>query len=269
MAIGLEKGMLLAIDVGNTNLNVGVFEGNRLKSTWRIATEPRRMADEYGLVLTSILQLKGVSPSNITDACLCSVVPPLTSIIEETCKSYLNVTPLTVSAGIKTGVPIQYQNPRDVGADRVADAVAAHQLYGTPAIVVDFGTATVFDAISQEGEYLGGAIAPGISVAAESIFLSASQLRRVELVAPESAIGRNTVSSIQSGLILGHVGLVEGMVKRFKKELGREAKVVATGGLAHLIAQQTDIFDDVNEDLTLIGLRMIYEMNRDHSQGGE
>ncbi len=269
MALGMEIGMLLAIDVGNTNVNLGVFEGISLKATGRIATELRRMPDEYGLLITSILQLKGIAPSNITDACLCSVVPPLTSTLEEMCKSYINVTPLTVSAGVKTGVPILYQNPRDVGADRVADAVAAFQLYGGPVIVVDIGTGTVFDAVSREGEYLGGAIAPGISVAAEALFLNASQLHRVELEAPKSAIGRSTATSIQSGLIFGFVDLVEGMVKRFKQELGAEAKVVATGGMAHLIADQTDIFADVNEDLTLIGLRMIYEMNNDQIQEGK
>lgn len=259
--------MLLAIDIGNTNVTLGVFEGRQLKSTWRIATEPRRMADEYGLLITDFLRLEEIKPSDITDVCLCSVVPPLTATLEDMCNKYLNVTPLTVSTGVKTGVPILYQNPRDVGADRVVDAVAAFHLYSGPVIVVDFGTATVFDAISPQGEYLGGAIAPGINVAAESLFLSTSQLRRVELEAPKAAIGRNTVASVQSGLIFGYVDLVEGMVKRFKAELGSAAKVVATGGMARLMATQTHIFDTVNEDLTLIGLRLIHEMNRDDTSG--
>ncbi len=255
--------MLLAIDIGNTNITLGVFEGQDLKSTYRVATDQRRMPDEYGLQLNSLLPLKGVNPQDITDACLCSVVPPLTPTLEEVCESYFKVSPLIVSAGVKTGIRILYDNPRDVGADRVVDAVAAFRLYGSPVIIVDFGTATVFDAVSREGDYLGGAIAPGLNVAAESLFLSTSQLRRVELTPPKSAIGRNTIASIQSGLLLGHVGMVEGMVARFKAELGREARVVATGGLAPVIARETQIFDIVNPDLTLIGLRMIHEMNSD------
>ena len=257
--------MLLAIDIGNTNLTMGVFDGKRLKSTWRVATDQRRLADEYGLLVSSILPLKGVNPESITGACLCSVAPTLTPTFEEMCSSYFNVSPLTVSAGIKTGVRILYDNPRDVGADRIVDAVAALHLYGGPVIVVDFGTATVFDAISADGEYMGGAIAPGINVSAEALFLSTSQLRRVELTAPKSAIGRNTVASLQSGLLLGHVGLVEGMVARFKREMGENAQVVATGGLAGVIAKETKVFDVINPDLTLMGLRIIYENNRGES----
>ena len=253
--------MLLAIDIGNTNVNLGVFDGPVLKSTWRIASDARRLADEYGLLVSSILPLKGISPDEITDACLCSVVPPLTPIFEEVCTSYFKVVPLVVSSGVETGVDILYDNPRDVGADRIVDAVAAFRLYGGPVIVVDFGTGTVFDAVSREGNYLGGAISPGINVAAEALFLSTSQLRRIELTAPKSAIGRNTVASLQAGLLLGYVGLVEGMVARFKTELGHDARVVATGGLAELIAKETEIFDAINPDLTLIGLRMVHEMN--------
>ena len=255
--------MLLAIDIGNTNLTLGVFEGQHLESTWRLATDPRRLADEYGLLLSSILSLKGIKPEDISGACLCSVAPTLTTTLEEVCRSYFKVSPLTVSSGVKTGVRILYDNPRDVGADRIVDAVAALQLYGGPVIIVDFGTATVFDAVSHDGEYLGGAIAAGINVSAEALFLSTSQLRRVDLTPPNSAIGRNTVASLQSGLLLGHVGLVEGMVARFQKEMGLEARVVATGGLAEVIARETRIFDAVNLDLTLIGLRMVYEMNRE------
>lgn len=254
--------MLLAIDIGNTNITLGVFDERRLVSTWRISTDTRRLPDEYGLLVSSILPLKGVSPEDVTDACLCSVAPTLTATFEEVCKSFFKVNPLIVSAGVKTGVSILYDNPRDVGADRIADAVAAYRLYGGPVIIVDFGTATVFDAISRDGEYMGGSLAPGVGVAADALFLSTSQLRRVELTPPESAIGRNTVAALQSGLILGHVGLVEGMVTRFKREMGEESRVVATGGLAEIIAQETKVFDDINPDLTLIGLRFIYEMNR-------
>lgn len=253
--------MLLAIDIGNTNVNLGVFEGQNLRCTWRVATDQRKMADEYGSMLSSILSLRGVRPEDITEACLCSVAPTLTGTFEEVCENYFHVRPLTVSGGVKTGVRILYDNPRDVGADRIVDAVAALRLYGGPVIIVDFGTATVFDAVSHDGEYMGGAIAAGINVAAESLFLSTSQLRKVELTPPNAAIGRNTVNSLQSGLLLGHVGLVEGMVARFKKEMGKGTRVVATGGLADMIAKQTDIFDAVNLDLTLIGLRMVYEMN--------
>ena len=263
MTAGFQrKPMLLAIDIGNTNLTLGVFEGTRLKSTWRLATDPRRMVDEYALLVSNVLSLKGIAPGDISAACMCSVAPVLTATLEEVCNSYFKVKPLTVSSGVKTGVRILYDNPRDVGADRIADAVAALQLYGGPLIIVDFGTATVFDAISRDGDYLGGAIAAGINVAADALFLNTSQLRRVELTPPKSAIGRNTVASMQSGLLLGHVGLVEGMVARFQSEMGGDARVVATGGLAEVIAKETGIFDAVNPDLTLIGLRLIYEMNR-------
>ena len=254
--------MLLAMDIGNTNVTLGVFDEERLVSTWRIATDQRRLPDEYSQLVSSILPLKGVQTGDISGACLCSAVPPLTPTFEEVCKSFFKVNPLVVSAGVKTGVSILYDNPRDVGADRIADAVAAYRLYGGPVIIVDFGTATVFDAISRDGEYLGGSLAPGIGVSADALFLSTSQLRRVELTPPKCAIGKNTVAALQSGLLLGHVGLVEGMVARFKGEMGQESRVVATGGLAEIIAHETNVFDDVNEDLTLIGLRMIYEMNQ-------
>ena len=261
--------MLLAIDIGNTNITVGVFQGDRLRATWRITSDVQRTADEYGLMFRNLLALRSIDHSEITAGCICSVVPPLTPTMEQVCHDYFAVTPLTVGTGTKTGVQIRYDNPRDVGADRVADAVAALNLYGGPVIVVDFGTGTVFDAVSDQGEYLGGAIAPGLRVAAESLFTSTSQLRRVNLVAPSSAIGKNTVSAMQAGLVLGYVGLVEGMVRRFKEELGSHAKVVATGGQADLIAGETRVFDFVNKDLTLVGLRMIYDMNRGATEGDE
>ena len=257
-----NNSMLLTLDIGNTNTTLGVFHDAELKATWRLATDPRRMPDEYGLLLNNLLPLKGVHLSDISDVALCSVVPPLIPVFEEVCQTYFKTVPLVVGAGVKTGVRILYDNPRDVGADRVVDAVAAYQLYGGPIIIVDFGTATVFDAVSQEGDYLGGAIAPGLNMAAEALFLNTSQLRRVEMVHPNSAIGKNTVASMQSGLVLGYAGLVEGMVRRFKAEFDDQAKVVATGGLAHLMAQEVSVFDVVNPDLTLVGLRLIYEMNQ-------
>ena len=253
--------MLLVLDIGNTNVTLGVFDGPALKSTWRLATDARRMPDEYGFFMSNIMSYRGVQPSDITGACICSVVPPLIPTFEEVCRNYFAVQPLTVSAGVKTGISIQYDSPRDVGTDRVADAVAALKLYGGPVIVVDFGTATVFDAVSADGKYLGGALAPGINLSADALYQSTSQLRRVELVPPATAIGKNTVAAMQSGLIFGYIGLVEGMVARFKNELGPEAKVIATGGLAELMARETTVFDAVNPDLTLLGLRMIYDLN--------
>ena len=254
--------MLLTIDIGNTVVTLGVFDGTRLTTTLRVATDTRRLADEYGVILTNLLRLKGVDRSQITAACLCSVVPPLTLVLTEVCSSFFGASPLVVSAGVRTGLRILYDNPRDVGADRIADAVAAIDLYGTPLVIVDLGTATVFDAISREGEYLGGAIAPGINLAADSLFFNTSQLRRVELVAPKTAIGRSTISSLQSGLVLGYAGLVSTMVQRFKDEIGTDAKVIGTGGLVNVISQEAPVFDDINQDLTLVGLRLIYQLNQ-------
>ena len=254
--------MLLTMDVGNSMVNLGVFDDERLVANLRVSTDARRSADEYGLMLRDLLSLNGIDRSVITDVCMCSVVPPLTGVFEELSQTYFHVNPLIVTAGVRTGLQINYDNPRDVGADRIVDAVAAIELYGPPIIIVDFGTATVFDAVSRDGIYLGGAISPGINVAAEALFLNTSQLRRVELVAPESAIGQNTTEALQSGLVLGYAGLVTGLVGRFKKELGEDAKVVGTGGLAGIMSKVADVFDDINPDLTLIGLRLIYGKNR-------
>ena len=253
--------MLLALDIGNTSISVGVFQGDKLKATWRIATDTARMPDEYGLLLSQLLPLRGISPAEITAVALCSVVPPLTPSFVEVSEAYFGSTPMVVGSGTKTGIRVMYDNPRDVGADRIVDAAAALSLYGGPAIIVDFGTATVFDAVSQAGEYLGGALAPGVSVAADSLFHSTSQLRRVELVKPPTAIGKNTVHAMQSGLVLGYSEMVKGMVARFDDELGGGAKVIATGGLASVIEKEVDVFDAVDPNLTLTGLRLIHEMN--------
>ena len=262
--------MLLALDIGNTMVTIGVFGGvfdgadggGGLVSTMRAATDARRSADEYGLLLTSLLRLNGIGPEAITDVCLCSVVPPLTGVFEGVAAGYFGVSPLTVTGGTRTGLEIAYDNPRDVGADRIADAVAAKERYGYPTIIVDFGTATVFDVLSAEGVYLGGAIAPGISVAAEALFLNTSQLRRVELAAPRSAIGQNTTAALQSGLVLGYAELVKGLAGRIQGELGGAATIVATGGLADVISRETGIFDYIDPNLTLNGLRRIYQLNR-------
>ena len=263
--------MLLAIDVGNTNVTMGVFREEELVATWRLATDTRRLPDEYALLIRSLLPLKGVDPQDIGSIAICSVVPPLTQVFEELSNTYFGFRPLVVGTGTRTGVRILYENPRYVGADRVVDAAAAFSIYGGPVIVVDFGTATVFDAISQDGDYLGGAIASGINLTAEALYERTSQLRRVELVPPKTAIGRNTAASIQSGILFGHVGMVEAMVHRFKAEIGEDTSVVATGGMAPLIQKETSIFDAVNLDLTLVGLRLIYELNADakNAHGGE
>ena len=254
--------MLLTLDIGNTNITLGVFQDKELKATWRIATDTARMPDEYGVMLTQLLPLRGVSLSDITAVSMCSVVPPLTPSFVELSETYLGVTPLVVGSGTRTGIRILYDNPRDVGTDRIADAAAALELYGGPAIIVDFGTATVFDAVTKDGDYLGGALAPGISVAADALFHSTSQLRRVELLGPATAIGKNTIHATQSGLVLGYAEMVKGMVVRFDRELGGGAKVIATGGMAALIEKEAPIFDAVDPNLTLSGLRIIHQLNR-------
>jgi len=254
--------MLLAIDVGNTGIAFGVFEGETMRATWNIATDLNKTADEYAVLLLNLLPREGLVLSDIDHAIIASVVPPLEPIFEELSRRYLGTSPLVVGPGVKTGVRICTDNPREVGADRVVNAVAAHRLYGGPLIVIDFGTATTVDAISKEGEYLGGAIAPGIGIAAEALFERASKLPRIELIPPEHAIGRNTVTAMQSGIMFGYVGLIESLVARIRRELGGKTRVVATGGLAKVIAGETKVVDVVNPHLTLIGLRLIHEMNR-------
>jgi type III pantothenate kinase len=266
--------MLLAIDIGNTNVTIGAFDGERLVASWRVATNARKMADEYTLELNGLLPMKGVPVESIRDVSMCSVVPPLTGVFVDVVRHLFNTEPLVVGAGTRTGVKVMYDNPRDVGADRVVDTAAAYQRYGGPAIVVDFGTATVFDAIASDGTYLGGAISPGLHIAAESLFLNTSQLRRVELQRPQSAIGKNTVHAMQSGLVFGYIGLVEAMVQRFKDEMDAPtAKVIATGGLASLMSQETSVVDVVDEDLTLRGLQYVHALNAvaadDASPGGQ
>ncbi|MBI4771426.1 MAG: type III pantothenate kinase [Chloroflexi bacterium] len=253
--------MLLAIDVGNTNITLGLYNGQTLGSRWRLATAHERMPDEYGLQLIGLLQHAGRLPSEVSAVVLASVVPPLTGAIVQACANYLGCQPLVVDAGVRTGVRVRYDDPRAVGADRIVDAAAVQHLYGGPACIVDFGTGTTFDAISKEGDYLGGAIAPGIGIAAEALFQRTARLTRVDLVRPPSAIGRNTVHSLQSGLLFGYVGLVEGMVARFREELGPEMKVIGTGGLAEVIVRETDAIQIVAPWLTLDGLRIVWDLN--------
>lgn len=254
--------MLLALDIGNTNIVAGVFQGEELRATWRMATSVHRTADEYAIVLLGLLQNKGVSVGEIKEVVICSVVPPLTETFEKLAREYCGVAPLVVEAGVKTGVRIQMENPREVGADRIVNAAAAHRLYGGPLIVIDLGTATTFDAVSKEGDYLGGAIAPGIGIAAEALFQRTAMLPRVEMVRPPRAIGKNTVAAMQSGIIFGYSGLIEGVVSRIKREMGGQVKVVATGGLAGIMAKDSPVIDVVNPDLTLYGLRLVHEINK-------
>jgi type III pantothenate kinase len=254
--------MLLCIDLGNTNITFGLYAADQLQGHWRINTDHHKMPDEYGVLFLNLLALDGHQPPGVSGICLCSVVPPLTGTLEEMCHTYFGQAPLIVDAGVKTGVNIRYDNPREVGADRVVDAAAAFRLFGGPACVVDFGTATTFDAISREGDYLGGAIAPGIRIAAEALFSRAAKLPRIDLVRPPRAIGSNTVHSMQSGLIYGYVGLVEGMVARFRAELGDDMRVIGTGGLAEIIARETQVIQEVDPWLTLKGLRIVWEINQ-------
>ena len=254
--------MLLAIDVGNTNITLGLYDGDDLGPRWRLATDHDRMPDEYGITLVSLLQHAGFSAKDVHAIAMASVVPPLNGTFEQACEKYLGQKPLVVDTGVKTGVRVRYDDPKQVGADRVVDAAAVQKLYGGPACSVDFGTATTFDAISEEGDYLGGAIAPGIGIAAEALFQRAAKLPQVDLHRPPSAIGRNTVHSMQSGLLFGYVGLVEGMVARFRAELGPKMKVIGTGGLAEIIAQETKVIDIIAPWLTLDGLKIVWELNQ-------
>jgi type III pantothenate kinase len=255
--------VLLAVDVGNTTVTLGVFERITLRATWRFSTDVGKLSDEYGVLISGLLSHEGITSDDIDAAVMGSVVPDLDPVFEAVCSRYFQVRPLVVATGVRTGLRIVYDTPRDVGVDRVADAVAALHLYGPPPmVIVDMGTGTVFDGINGEGDYVGGAIAPGLGIAAEALFQRAAKLHRVELTRPKAAVGGNTVAAIQSGLVFGYVGLVEGIVARFKEELGAETKVIGTGGYADLIARETDVIDTVNMDLTLEGLRLIYEMNR-------
>jgi type III pantothenate kinase len=255
--------MLLAFDIGNTSIHIGLWDGDRLVDTWRVGVEREKLPDEYGVLLMSLLDINKIDPAAVTACIIGCDVPPLIPTFEQVCRKFFRVEPLLVGYGLRTGVRILYDNPRQLGADRIIDAVAASRLYGTPVIIVDFGTATVFDGVNEHGEYLGGAIAPGIGIASEALFSRAAMLYRVQLERPPAAIGKNTIHAMQSGIIFGYVGLVEGLVARFKQELGGNPTVVATGGLAPLIASETTCIDIVNGELTLIGLRLIYDLNTD------
>lgn len=256
--------MLLAIDIGNTNIKLGVYQGAELRHSWRLKSDAQKMPDEYGVLLTSLLAMAGLSTHDLQQAAICSSVPPLVGTFSEVCQRFCDITPLVVGAGIKTGMKVLYEDPRAVGADRIAGAVAArHKYSGGPIIIADCGTASVFDAVTRDGEYLGGAIAPGMQLSADALVSRTAMLRRIEMVSPKGAIGRNTVHAMQSGIIFGYVGLVKELVNRFKSELGEDSQVIGTGGLAPVIARAGDVFDALEPDLTLEGLRLIHEMNQD------
>ncbi|MDN4070677.1 type III pantothenate kinase [Paenibacillus sp. FSL R5-0407] len=254
--------MFLVVDVGNTNIVLGIYRGRELLHHFRIGTNRQSTVDEYGVLIYDLFQMSKIDVREIEGVIISSVVPPLMHVLEELCEKYLHRKPLIVGPGIKTGLNLRYENPREVGADRIVNAVAAIEQYGGPLVVVDFGTATTFDCVDAKGNYLGGAIVPGIGISTEALYQRASKLPRIELEKPKKVIGRNTVHAMQAGIIFGYAGQVDGIVERIRREMEAEPKVIATGGLAELIASEASSIQEVNPWLTLEGLRLIYERNQ-------
>ena len=253
--------MLLTIDIGNTNIVFGVFEDKKLVNHWRIVTHKDKTEDEYGILIVNLYRAAGIDMAKTKGVIVSSVVPPMVSTFESLCRKYFHITPLFVGPGVKTGMPIRYDNPHEVGADRIVNAIAAYDKYKHSLVVVDFGTATTFDYISPRGEYMGGAIAPGIVISSEALFMRASKLPRIELIRPEFVIGKNTNSSLQAGIVFGYIAMVDGIIEKIKQEVKTDPRVVATGGLAPLIAEGSKTIEEVDPLLTLTGLRLIYEKN--------
>ncbi|MBQ8088920.1 MAG: type III pantothenate kinase [Clostridia bacterium] len=257
--------MILTLDVGNTNIKTALFEGMEMREYWRISTNRSQSSDELGILMMNLLSYKGISPDAIEGIMMSSVVPQINFTVEHMCRNYFGMEPMKIEPGVKTGINIKYENPRELGSDRIANAVAAYELYGGPCITIDFGTATSFGVISERGEFLGGAIAPGLKLAAEALTECAAKLPRFELSKPDSVIGRNTVSNMQAGIVYGYIGQVNYLVSRMKKELNApEAKVIATGGLSVLVAEESNVIDIMDGLLTLKGLCLIYAKNAFH-----
>jgi len=255
--------VILVVDVGNTNIVLGIYKKRELLYHWRLSTNRGATVDEYGIMIHNLFHIAGVTLDRIEGVIVSSVVPPLMRTLEQLCRQYLHHAPLIVGPGIKTGLNIRYENPREVGADRIVNAVAGVEKYGAPLIVVDFGTATTFDYIDENGNYLGGAIVPGIGISTEALYQRAAKLPRIELVKPKSVVGRNPVTSMQAGIIFGYAGQVDGIVGRIRREFNVSPKVVATGGLAEMIAGESETIDLVDPLITLEGLRIIYERNQE------
>lgn len=255
--------MLLVMDVGNTNTVLGLYDADDLVHDWRIRTEVHMTVDEYGILLKNLLETRGLPLGVVTDVIVSSVVPPVVNHIEGFCRKYFDTEPLVVGPGIRTSMPILYDNPKEVGADRIVNAVAAYETFQSAAIVVDFGTATTFDYVSERGEYMGGVICPGILISCEALFQKASKLPRVEIFAkPRSILAKNTIASMNAGIVYGYAALVEGIIARMKREIQKPLKVVATGGLAPLIASECPAIEMVDDFLTLKGLKILFERNR-------
>jgi type III pantothenate kinase len=254
--------MLLAIDIGNTNVVLGVFDGQKLVENWRVGTNTQITPDEYAMIFKDLFGFAKLEFKQISGVIISSVVPPLLPVMTEMSNKYFRLEPMVVTHKLKTGITIRYDNPKEVGADRIVNAAAAYRMYGGPIIIVDFGTATTFCAVTRDGEYLGGAITPGVKISAEALFQRASKLPRVELTKPPTVIGSDTISAMQAGIIYGYAGLVDGIVERMKKELSADARVVATGGLAELVSPETKTIQEIKPHLTLEGLLYLYEINR-------
>ena len=254
--------MILTLDIGNTNIKTALFQDGELMNYWRISTNRSMSSDEYGMLLKNLFEFNGRKLTEVSGICVSSVVPTINFTIDHMCKNYFNMVPMMVGPGIKTGINIKYENARELGSDRIANAVAANEIYGGPCIFIDFGTATSFGVVSGKGEFLGGAICPGIKLSSEALVAETAKLPRFELVRPDSVIGKNTVSNLQSGIIYGHVGMVIYLINKMREEINApDAKVIATGGLAVLVAEQTDVIDVLDGLLTLKGLNLIYEKN--------